>query len=277
MIYSEFVSAEGFIRNPDAFKKTLYFTENERPIVAQIFGYTPQAFFDTTLQIAQMGFDGIDLNMGCPAKSVLHKGGGGALIENYTLSKQIIDKSLEAITKSGKNIPLSVKTRIGKNKIVTDEWISFLSGFPLAEVTIHGRLIKDDRSGENSWEEIAKAGKILKDKKIICLGNGGIKSTDEARTVCQQYGIDGVLIGQAALGNPWVFKNGHAPSKKEILQTILRHAKYAKDFYPPERFVTVLKHFCWYPKNFPGCKQLKIELLKTRNYTEVCDVVAKFS
>ncbi|MCL5090532.1 MAG: tRNA-dihydrouridine synthase [Patescibacteria group bacterium] len=96
VLYTEFVSAEGFIRNSKAFSQKLYFQENERPIIAQIFGYTPEAFAETINQIIEMDFDGIDLNMGCPARKVLGKGGGGALIGNYKLAGKIIEKSLEA-------------------------------------------------------------------------------------------------------------------------------------------------------------------------------------
>lgn len=277
VLFTEFISAEGFIRKPDVFEKTLYFEENQRPVVAQIFGYTPEAFYETISQIIKKNFDGIDINMGCPAKSVLGKGGGGALIGNYKLVKKIILESLKAIKKSKKNIPLSVKTRIGINNNVTEEWISFLSAFPLAEITVHGRLLINNHKGEVDWEKIAKAAEILKKKKIICLGNGGIKSVKEANIICQKYNLDGVLIGQAALGNPWVFMEDYCPTKEEILKTILKHAKCVEEFYPPERFITVYKHFGWYPKGFKNCKDLKIELMKTKNYAEVKQVIAKFS
>jgi len=276
VLYTEFVSAEGFIRNPSAFEKTLYFEENQHPIVTQIFGYTPKAFYKTISQITKKNFDGIDLNMGCPTRSVLGKGGGGALIGNYKLAEKIILSSLKAINDAKKNISLSIKTRIGiKNNIISD-WINFLSGFPLHEITVHGRLLKSGHSGDVDWEAIAEAAKILKEKNIICLGNGGNKSTIEAKEKCQKYNLDGVLIGQATLGNPWVFLENYSPTKEEILKTILKHAKYVEDFYEPKRFVTAYKHFGWYPKNFKNCKQLKIELMKTKNYEEVKKIVAKF-
>jgi len=277
VLYTEFISAEGFIRNPSAFEKTLYFDKGQRPVIAQIFGYTPKSFYESILQIINNDFDGIDLNMGCPARSVLGKGGGGALIGNYKLTEKIISESLNAIKKSKKNISLSVKTRIGIKEKITQEWITFLSSFPIAEITIHGRLLKNGHLGEVDWEEIAKAAEILKSKKIVCLGNGGIKSKKEAKEICQKYHLDGVLIGQAALGNPWVFKENYFPSKEEILEIILKHARFVEDFYEPKKFVTVYKHFGWYPKSFKNCKLLKIELMKTKNYKEVKKIVDKFS
>jgi len=172
VLYTEFVSVEGFARKPEAFQKTLFFQENERPIIVQLFGYTPELFYEAISQMKEMNFDGIDINMGCPAKSVLQRGGGGALIGNYDLAGRIIEKSLEAIKESKKEISLSVKTRIGKDKIITREWISFLCGFPISEITVHGRLLKEGNSGEVNWEKIKVAGEIAHNKEIVCLGNG---------------------------------------------------------------------------------------------------------
>jgi len=276
VLFTEFVSAEGFTRNPAAFLKKLAFKENERPIVTQIFGYTPEAFYESIIKISQMGFDGIDINMGCPAKNILGKGGGGALIGNFDLAGKIIEKSLEAIEKTKTNIPLSVKTRIGQNEIITQEWFSFLSQYPLSEVTVHGRRLKQGHSGEVNWEEINHASEILPRKGIVCLGNGGIKSIKEAREKAEKYNLDGVLIGQAALGNPWVFKENYQPTKEERLRTIVKHAKLTEDFYPPERFMTILKHLGWYPKNFENCIRLKVELLRTRNLNQVLKVIENF-
>ncbi len=278
VLYTEFVSAEGFVRKPEVFLKTLAFQENERPVIAQIFGHTAEAFHESILQIGQMGFDGIDINMGCPAKNILGQGGGGALIGNYALAGKVIERSLWALRKL--KTPLSVKTRIGQEKILTQEWIGFLSQYPLAEVTVHGRLLQQGNSGEVNWPEIRLSAEILHQKGIICLGNGGIKSIDEATEKSKKYGLDGVLIGQAALGNPWLFDPARRPlagTKEEILKIIVEHAKMVADFYPPKRFVTVHKHFGWYPKGFPGSKDLKIELLKTKNLQEVENVIARFS
>jgi len=276
VLYTEFVSVEGFARKPEAFQKTLFFQENERPIIVQLFGYTPELFYEAISQMKEMNFDGIDINMGCPAKSVLQRGGGGALIGNYDLAGRIIEKSLEAIKESKKEISLSVKTRIGKDKIITREWISFLCGFPISEITVHGRLLKEGNSGEVNWEKIKVAGEIAHNKEIVCLGNGGIKSFSEARQKTNNFGLDGVLIGQAALGNPWFFKENYVPVKEDILQTIIGHSRLVNDFYPPERFATVLKHLGWYPKGFPNCIKLKVELLKCKNLNQVIETVKKF-
>jgi len=277
VVYTEFISVEGFVRKPEVFLKKLTFKENERPVVAQVFGETPDDFYSVLKQLCQMGFDGIDINMGCPAKSVLQRGGGAALVGDYQPAEKIIKKSLEAIEDSGEKVPLSVKTRISENPLKTKKWFSFLSKFTLAEVTVHGRRLKQGNAGPVNWEEIILASEILKTKRILCLGNGGIKSIAEAREKCKKYNLDGILIGQAALGNPWIFRQDFQPTKKEILAIILKHAELVWNFYGEKGFVTVLKHFGWYPKGFKGAKNLKRELLKTKNLKEAKRVIVKFS
>lgn len=275
VMYTEFVSVEGFARNPKAFEKKLFFKNNERPIVVQFFGHTPKLFYEAISQIVKMGFDGIDINMGCPAKSVIQKGGGGVLIGNYFLAGRIIEESFSAINETKINIPLSVKTRIGRNEIIIGEWIKFLSGFPFSEITVHGRLLKQGNSGPVNWEEIKKAGQILKSKNIVCLGNGGIRNEKEGRELSEKYGLDGILIGEAACGNPWVF-SGQNPTREMILKIIIDHARIINEFYDEKGFVTILKHFGWYPKGFKNSKQLKRELLVIKNFEEVLKVVEKF-
>lgn len=277
VLFTEFVSAEGFIRKPEAFKKILAFEESERPIVAQVFGYTPEAISEAIKIISEMGFDGIDINMGCPAKKILIKGGGAALIGNYKLVDEILIKAFHTIKDSKNNIPLSVKTRIGQKSSIVEEWAEFLSNYPLSAITIHGRLLSQSLSGEVCWNEIKKAAKIAKEKNIIILGNGGIKSLKEARQKAEAYSLDGILIGRAALGNPWVFKEEYNPTRKELFEIIKKHAEIAESFYGEKGFNKVLKHFSWYPKGFDNCKQLKLKLLKTTNSLEVGEVLNQFS
>lgn len=272
VMYTEFIQVEGFSRKPKIFSQKLFFKENEHPIVAQVVGVDPLAFYTTVKVIANMGFDGIDINMGCPNKDVVSRGAGGGLIGNYSQVEKIINQCLEALDNK---LPLSVKTRIISDPTANKEWFSFLSKFPLAEITIHGRPIKQMQSGEVNWETIKQGAEIVKKKNIVCLGNGGIKSIPEAKQLCQQYQLDGVLIGQSALGNPWIFKSDDKPTKQEILDTLLKHGHLANDFYGPKKYLTILKHYSWYPRGFDGVKELRINLLKTRTLEETASVIAR--
>lgn len=275
VVYTEFISVEGYCKKPENFQRKLTFKENERPIIVQLFGFTPECFLKTIIKIIGLGFNGIDVNMGCPAKSVVLRGGGAALIGNYEVSEKIIIKCLEAISATGRTVPLSVKTRIGCRGVSTKEWISFLSKFSLSEVTVHGRPLRQGNSGPVNWEQIIIAKEILKEKGIICLGNGGIKSLREAILKSQNYGLDGVLIGQAALGNPWVFKKSYRPTKEEVLLTIIKHGELAWNFYGEKGYPCVLKHFGRYPRGFKKCKKVKKMLLQTRNLEQLREVIVK--
>ncbi|PIU03986.1 hypothetical protein COT44_00485 [Candidatus Shapirobacteria bacterium CG08_land_8_20_14_0_20_39_18] len=272
IMYTEFIQAEGFSRNQKVFKNKLFFKENEKPLVCQLVGYTPEAFYQTVQMVIKMGFDGIDINMGCPNHDVVSRGAGGGLIGNYDQSEKIINQCLEALDNK---LPLSIKTRIIPDPVANKEWFAFLSKFPLSEITIHGRPIKQMQSGSVNWEAIKQGAEIIKKNNIICLGNGGVKTILEAEEFCNKYQLDGILIGQAALGNPWVFKSSYQPTKQEILDILVKHGHLANDFYGPKKYLTILKHYSWYPKGFDGAKELRINLLKTRSIEEVEDVIAK--
>lgn len=257
VIFTEFVNAEGLVRGGKKLLKSLRFSQKQRPIVAQLFGDEAESFKKAVKIIEKLGFDGIDINMGCPARKVVLRKSGGALIGNFSLSKQIILSCLESTT-----LPVSVKTRISD-----DKWYEFLSDFNLAAVTIHGRFLKSGLSGDVDWREVGKAANIMK-KKFIVLGNGGILNRDDGILKCKTFGLDGVLIGRGALGNPWVFGNEKA-DKTLVLKTIEKHAKIGD--YP-----SVLKHFGWYAKGFEGAKDLRLKLLKTKNFTETKKVLEDY-
>lgn len=259
VVFTEFVSAEGLVCGSDKLLKSLKFSGKQRPVVAQLFGENPKSFKKAVGIIEKLGFDGIDINMGCPARKVLLRKAGGALIGNYDLAEEIINLCLAAV----KKIPVSLKTRVSDER-----WYKFLSGFSLSAVTIHGRYLKQGNTGEVDWEEIGRAGRILKEKNIVVLGNGGVLDKSDGIIKCKEHDLDGVLIGKAALGNPWVFSE-EVFDKNDKLKTIERHAKIGS--YP-----SVLKHFGWYAKGFIGAKELRSELLKTRCFEETKKVIEKY-
>ena len=266
VLFTEFVSAEGLLKNSERLLKTLHFTDIERPIVAQLFGQTPSAFYEATKLLVFLKFDGIDINMGCPARKVLSKMAGGALIGNYDMSEKIINSCLKAAN----HIPVSVKTRISNTN-----WYKFLSGFDLSAVCLHGRYLKQGLSGDVDWIEVGKAALILKKNDLIVLGNGGIKSLSDAREKCSNYFLDGILIGRQALGNPWLFIDS-SPSKKEVLDAIINHAELAWSFYGERGYPMAIKHFGWYSKGFDKAKELRLKLIKTRTLDETKEVIRSF-
>ncbi len=276
VMFTEFVCVEFLSAKPEKLGRRIFFEENERPVVAQIFGHTPSAFSGIVEKIAGAGFDGIEINMGCPSRNVTKSGGGGALIGNFKLSGEIIQAALSAIDASEKKMPLSVKTRISENPAANSKWFEFLSGFPFSAVTIHGRTLKQGLSGAVDWNSIESSAKIVKSKGILCLGNGGISSVAAAREKCAAHNLDGILIGKAAVGNPWIFRENYKPSTDEILDIIIRHGELAQKFYGERNFSAVFKHFNGYARGFDGCKHLRMELLTSKNMPEVKTAISNF-
>jgi len=301
VIFTEFINVEHIPHKPEKLMERFIYSEIERPIVAQLSGHTPELFYQFALTACYLGFDGIDINMGCPVKSVIFGGGGAALIDNQQLAKKIVlavrraiddwqkgislKESIEdenviqailAIQKIGRSkraVGLSVKTRLGKDSQATKVWMSFLSQLPIEAITLHGRVLGQEQSGKVKWEEIGKGAKIAKKCGKVFLGNGGVRSIEEAKILCRRFGTDGVLIGRAALGNPWIF-NGRNPSKEEKLAVMLEHTKYFEQIFGKKAFVAMRKHFGWYAQGFKGAKRMKQVLQRTKTLNQVKGVVA---
>ncbi|MBD3270390.1 hypothetical protein GF376_02595 [Candidatus Peregrinibacteria bacterium] len=292
--FTEFTSVEaikyGAIKALKAFK----YSNMERPVIAQIYGKTLDAFYNATLIACEMGFDGIDINMGCPSKGVAGNGAGAALIKEPEFAKKIIRTCIKASKdwSEGQNIdqndihpdikafldklnldfprkliPISVKTRIGFDTIITEEWISNLLETKPAAISIHGRTLKQMYSGEANWEEIKKAAKIIKQTETLVLGNGDIKNLTDAKSKIEYAGTDGALIGRASFGNPWVF-NGKNATLAEKLIVALEQSKAHSELLG-EPFDPIKKHLCWYCKDFDGAKETRMELMQSKNFEEV--------
>ncbi|MDH5597198.1 MAG: tRNA-dihydrouridine synthase family protein, partial [Candidatus Peregrinibacteria bacterium] len=242
LIMTEFTNVEGLARGAVNMLKEFIYDESERPIVAQIYGVELESFYKVALMCCYLDFNGIDINMGCPANKVARRGSGAGMIkipEHARKVVQIVKKACEdwnnGITleeagirpkliaalktmrpKEGRRqlLPVSVKTRIGVDEIVTEWWISTLLEEKPANLSLHGRTLKQMYLGEANWDEIAKAAKLCKGTGTTLLGNGDVKSLDDAKARIKDYGVDGVLVGRATFGNPWFF-SGHEPTKEE--------------------------------------------------------------
>jgi len=204
IFFTEFTNVDGMCsKGRDNVGKRLIFTENERPIVAQVWGKNPENFLKTAKLIKDMGFDGIDINMGCPKKSVIKKGLGGELINNQSLAKEIFLATKEGVG----GLPISIKTRIGVKKIQTEEWTKFLLGLNLDCLIIHGRTVAEMSESPVHWDEIEKVVKLKNSMKLktLIIGNGDVKSYKEATEKSKQYGLDGIMIGRGIFNNLWIF------------------------------------------------------------------------
>lgn len=302
VMFTEFTSAEGVMRGALRLMKDFAYDESQRPIVAQIFGSDPKAFYQTTIVVAYLGFDGVDINMGCPAKSVEERGAGASLIRNPKLAGQIIKSTQKALAdfaagitleEAGvhqdiityirslnrkvdfKLLPLSVKTRIGYDVPVTKKWISHLLKFNLANITLHGRTLKQLYMGEANWSEIAKAAKLAKGTDTTLLGNGDVKSLTDAKQKISKYKVDGVLLGRVTFGNPWVFI-GKEETPKKRLEVALEHAKVHENFFSSDYFLPMRKHLSWYAKGFPDASDLRQKLVLSNSAKEVSKILKTY-
>lgn len=317
---TEFVNVDAAIHAPQTLIRDFTYSEIERPIVAQIYGHTPELFYQAAHVVCELGFDGLDVNMGCPAKNVAASGSGAALIRTPELARAIIRAARQGIDdwsagqslenlglrhkliqtvrssnqmRSGyshpitrRPIPLSVKTRIGYDEVVIEEWIQTLLEERPVAIAIHGRTLKQGYKGDADWDAIARAAQIAKEFPTLILGNGDLKDLADVYHRVRQCGVDGVLLGRAAEGNPWIFKtkeqlkqalrfDGPAPnpplpvSLEERFRVIVEHAQHFETHVQIRNFVGMRKHLIWYCRDFRGAAELRAKMVRVNHAGEV--------
>jgi len=299
MLFTEFVPVEAIARR--AVRALLAFAKHDTstPTIAQIYGTDIEAYYKAALVVCELGFDGVDINMGCPDKSVSGRGAGAGLIQTPKLATDIIKKVKRATSdwsagmtlekadlhpniidwvknnkKSTKRsvLPVSVKTRIGFDKVVTKDWTNNLLEAEPVAITLHGRTLKQMYSGSANWDEIAIAAQCSKGTKTLMLGNGDIKSMEDARKKIENYRLDGVLIGRATLGNPWFFQD-KIPTSRERLEIALLHCKAFDDLTPDGHFPSLRKHLAWYCRGFDDAAKIRDRLMHVSNYKEALEIL----
>lgn len=278
VFWTEFVSADGLC-NPIGRKhlaRILKFSKIEKPIIAQVFGANPKNMEEACQYISKLGFDGIDINMGCPDRSVVNQGAGSALIKTPALAREII----QAAIRGANGLPISVKTRVGFNKEEIDAWIPELLKEDISALIIHARTKKEMSKVPANWDYVKRVVDIVKKsgKNIPVIGNGDVRSIDEAIEKTNRYGCAGVMVGRGVFGNPWFFDiNKKKIPKEEKLKALLEHTKIFKKLLGKERnFANMKKHFKAYVNGFDGAHELRVELMKTNSYKEVGKIIKYF-
>ncbi len=280
VFFTEFTNVAGmFSAGREVVNQRLKFTSNERPLIAQIWGREPELFRRAAKKLASLGFDGIDINLGCPVKEVIKAGCGAALINEPKLVGEIV-----AATKQGAGLlPVSVKTRIGVNKISTGEWLSQLLSYNLFAITIHGRTASEQSAVPVHWDEIGKAVE-LKNRiypQTIIVGNGDIASFTEAMEKSRLYNVDGVMIGRGVFHNPWVFERAANPTSHlpgQRLQVMKRHIElFEKTWAGKKPFAVLKKYFKIYLSGFAGASDLRSEFMATNSSQVALRLIAEKS
>src|SRR5437667_8689402 len=279
VFFTEFTNVEGmFSKGERLVNQRLRYTETERPLVAQIWVTHPENFCKAAKKLIGMGFDGIDLNMGCPASGVAQKGACSGLINNWPLAKEIIDATQEG---AAGIIPVSIKTRLGFRTIDFD-WINFVLEQKPDALTVHARTVSEMSKVPAHWDKL----KTVVDMRnamqstTLIIGNGDVKSLSDAKQKVAAAGVDGAMIGRGIFENPYLFAehitlNDKTPQEK--MHLLLDHMQLWQDTWgDTKHFPTLRKFFKVYANGFPGAQELRIQLMETQNPAETERIVASF-
>lgn len=325
VVLTEFVNIQSAIFAPELMLKDFTYSEIERPIVAQIYGRTPELFYRVAHIIGELGFDGLDINMGCPARKVAAAGCGAALIREPVLAREIIraarqglsdwraGQSLKEIgirpsaiaafnaanrrrtggaTSSARRLlPVSIKTRIGYDHIVVGDWIATLLEEHPAAITLHGRTLQQGYKGNADWQAIAQAAEIAKGSGTMLLGNGDLRDMMEVYQRVRETAVDGVLIGQATEGNPWLFAGKDrvkqalrgsgaitqpVVSLAERFRVMLEHSRHYETVVQNHCFYGMRKNLLWYCRDFEGAAELRSQMKHATSAGDVGQLLENF-
>jgi tRNA-dihydrouridine synthase len=328
VMWTEFVSADGLMSaGRDKLLVDLQFSREERPIVAQLFTGHPEAMKGAAALVAELGFDGLDINMGCPDRAVEKQGGGASLIKNPEVAVAVIRAAQEGVrnaTLKIKNqkskvhahtqgIPVTVKTRIGYNKVDMG-WLEMLLELELPALTVHLRTRKEMSDVLAHWELMPDIvalrdrvqAHIPVENRTLIIGNGDVVSIEDAQQKITESGCDGVMIGRGIFGTPWFFsvipaqagirrsdnvsvvnkstdprmcgddELSNPPTPQERLRLLLEHATlFEKKFAGIKNFAVMKKHFKAYVSGWDGAKELRAQLMETNNVKEVKKAISK--
>lgn len=278
LFYTEFVNVEGLTsEGKESVIHRLKYKKEEKPIIAQLWGVTPEKFFEAAKIVADLGFDGIDINMGCSVKKVAVTGAGSGLIEgDPTLVKDII----AAVRNGSSGLPVSVKTRVGWDVPDVERWIGFLLEQNVDAITVHGRTARGSGAISADWNEIGSCVGLRDSmgKDTLVFGNGDITSLKQAKEYVKRFGVDGVMIGRAAITNPWIFSGREDIPADEKIELFKKHVSLFRDTWGDSKnFHSLKKFFRGYVNSFDGANDIRSELMRCNSYEELLDKIRLLS
>lgn len=276
--WTEFVSADGLARAPEEGRKKLLkdleYSEAERPIVAQFFTSNPDHMRQAAALAKELGFDGLDINMGCPDQGINRQGAGACLIKTPEVARALI----RAAKEGAGGIPVSVKTRLGWNKDELDEWLHELLKEEPAVVTVHARTRKEMSKVPARWERVKRAVEIRNElgSRTLIFGNGDARDLAHARELVRETGADGVMLGRAIFGNPWLFSE-RVPAVEEKLRVMVEHTRAFEELLGGwKNFALMKKHYKAYVTGFDGAAELRGKLMDANSAEEVARITEDF-
>jgi len=281
LFFTEFVNVDG-LQSPgrEHLMPKLRLSDREGPVIAQLWGLKPENFYKTTKELMEMGYAGVDLNMGCPVKTVTKNGACAALINNRGLAGEIIDATAEA---AGQHFPFSVKTRVGFTT-VDMSWIEFLLDKRILNMlSIHGRTAKQMSKAPADWDLIGRA-RELRDSlspSTLVVGNGDVMNRKQGEGLAEKYRLDGIMIGRGIFHDPFAFAQ-NSPwadwSKQQKLELFAKHIRlYIEMYKDHERRFEALRKFCkLYINGFEGASELRAEFMETKTPRQALAVLGQF-
>ncbi len=316
--FTEFINVDEVCHGGDSVWNQLRYDEIERPIVAQIYGADPDKFYQVAQVVCELGFDGVDINMGCPSKNVSARGCGAALIRNPPLAQEIIravqagvrdwasGHRIDALglrprvvhrvqalvsgrpagaSKPRPPIPVSIKTRLGYDSVVIEDWVAVLLEERPAAISIHGRTLHQMYRGRADWEAIGRAATLVRETPTLVLGNGDVESMADLAGKVRSTQVHGALVGRGALGNPWIFlakawaraQVNESPIPdlpddvplQERFRVALEHARYFESLGGDSRFSAMRKHLGWYCAGFFKAAEVRSQMFRATSSQDV--------
>lgn len=278
VFFTEFTNSDSYC-HPDgkeSVRGRLVFTEDEQPMVAHIWGDKPEFFREMSLGLAEMGFKGVDINMGCPVPNVAGRGKGSGLI----LRPEVAFELIEAAKAGG--LPVSVKTRIGYAEIAELEgWITHLLKQDIANLSVHLRTRNEMSKVDAHWDLIPQIMEIrdrIAPQTLITI-NGDIPDRQTGLKLAEQYGVDGIMIGRGIFKNPYAFEKEPKDHSPQELLGLLEMQLDLQDHYAeivPRSIVGLHRFFKIYVKGFPGASDLRVKLMGTKSTDEVREILGAF-
>ena len=298
IFWTEFVSADGLIRATEVgkhkLKKDLLFDKDkQRPIIVQLFSSTYQYMYEATKLCIELGFDGVDINMGCPDKTIEKQKCGAAMIKNPELAVGVIKACLNARRdfcegRDDADFSVSVKTRVGYNAVELDTWIPLLLEQELDLITIHARTRKEMSKVEANWSHVNTVVNMRNDwaeknpTKVVPLifGNGDVLDIFDGYEKCKNSNADGAMIGRAMFGNPWLFKDienlstdeKFAATREDKIKTLIRQVEvFDKELGDVKSFAVMKKFFKTYMTGFHDAKDIREKIMEMESAVEVTE------
>ncbi len=275
VFFTEFVSTDGLCSEGyEAVSHRLRYTEEERPIIAQIWGNSPENYRTASRMIRELGFDGIDINMGCPVKKIVKDGHCSALIDNPTLASELITAAREGAG----DLPVSVKTRLGFKTKKTIVWTSFLLEHDLPLLTMHGRIARDMSDVPADWDEISRVAALRDEsgKDTLIFGNGDVTTREQMLSYPPRYGVDGVMVARGIFHDLMIFTDeneqwdGETGGVESRINRYLEHIELYRKTWGDNRNFNIMKKFAKvYVSGFPGAAKLRNDLMESSSYDEM--------